>query len=282
MLDATPCDVLDWGPTGRVILRIDWIAHLRNGGHGMLRTLGIVEACFESLAARVKASRKLGGKSVIEWVVRRATDCQQLDGVIVLTNDVPENRFLSMLVPTDVPVFAARKPDPLACFAAALEAYPAAAAVRLGIGSPFLDPALVDRLIIAAHSDPEVDYATYCCRDGRPVVLSSLGVYAEWVRAEVVHRAARRATSHEERNDVTRYIYSRPGRFRLRLIPAPPQLDRDDVRLTVDIEEDWDHALAIFEALGPDLDLQRIVDLLLHQPALRRRMADLNREYARR
>lgn len=246
----------------------------------MLRTLGIVEACFESLAARVKASRKLGGKSVIEWVVRRATDCQQLDGVIVLTNAIPENQFLSMLVPPDVPLFVARKPDPLAGFAAALEEYPALAAVRLGVGSPFLDPALVDRLIIAAHSGPEVDYASYCCRDGRPTVRTSLGVYAEWVRAEVIHRVARRATSHEDRNDVTRYIYTRPERFRLRLIPAPPQLDRDDVRLTVDIEEDWDHALAIFEALGPDLDLQRIADLLLHQPALRRRMADLNREYS--
>ncbi len=246
----------------------------------MLRTLGIVEACFESLAARVKASRKLGGKSVVEWVVRRATDCQQLDGVIVLTNDIPENRFLSMLVPPDVPVFVARKPDPLACFSAALEEYPAVAAVRLGIGSPFLDPALVDRLIIAAHAEPEVDYASYCCRDGRPAVRSPLGMYAEWVRADVIHRVARRASTAEDRNDVTRYIYTRPDRFRLRLIPAPPQLDREDVRLTVDIEEDWDHALAIFEALGPDLDLLRIADLLLHQPALRRRMADLNREYA--
>jgi len=48
--------------------------------------------------------------------------------------------------------------------------------------------------------------------------------------------------------------------------------------LTVDIEEDWDHALAIFEALGPEaMDWQRIAKLLDHQPDLRRRMAALNR-----
>ena len=50
----------------------------------MLKTLGIVDACYRSRAVRSKAARKLGGKSVLEWVVRRATDCQRLDGVIVV------------------------------------------------------------------------------------------------------------------------------------------------------------------------------------------------------
>jgi spore coat polysaccharide biosynthesis protein SpsF (cytidylyltransferase family) len=49
----------------------------------------------------------------------------------------------------------------------------------------------------------------------------------------------------------------------------------------VDIEEDWDHAEAIYEALGPErLDWQRIARLLDHQPALRSRMAALNRVHA--
>ncbi|HZZ28429.1 MAG TPA: hypothetical protein VFE46_10545 [Pirellulales bacterium] len=64
----------------------------------------------------------------------------------------------------------------------------------------------------------------------------------------------------------------------MRLIPAPQGLDRDDVRLTIGSEEDWEHAQAIFEALGPEqLDYQRIAGLLDHQPALRQRMAALNR-----
>jgi spore coat polysaccharide biosynthesis protein SpsF (cytidylyltransferase family) len=53
------------------------------------------------------------------------------------------------------------------------------------------------------------------------------------------------------------------------------------VRLIVDIDEDWDHALAIYEALGPELlDWQQIANLLNHQPALRNRMAVLNRAHA--
>lgn len=80
---------------------------------------------------------------------------------------------------------------------------------------------------------------------------------------------------------VTRYLYSHPEQFNIRLTPAPTEIDREDVRLTVDIEEDWEHALAIYEALGPELlDWQRIASLLDHQPALRSRMAALNRVYA--
>lgn len=246
-----------------------------------MKTLGIVEACFRSPSVRSRASRKLGGKSVLEWVVRRATDCQQLSGVIVVTSDAAENEFVSKLVPLDVPVYTARKADPLGCLAAALDEYPAEAAVRIGTGYPFADSLLIDRLVVTAESGQQWDYVGYCSRDGRPAILAPVGVYAEWFRAEALRRAARRAKAAPDREQPTRYLYSHPAKFRVHLIPVPEQIDRDDVRLCVDIEEDFDHAVAIFEALGPELDYQRIADLLHHQPALRSRMAAINRAAAK-
>jgi len=243
----------------------------------MLRTLGIVEACYESDRARCRAARKLDGKSVLEWVVRRATDCQQLDGVIVVTNNAPGNHLVSKLVPPDVPIFVGQHADPLGCVGAALEEYPTESAVRICAKWPFLDPTLVDRLVRAAWGQGDCDYATYCSRDGRPAFLSPVGMHIEWFRTRVLREVCRRAKSEADRREVTRYIYHRPHKFGIRLIPAPEQIDRDDIRLTVDIEEDWEHTLTIYEALGPDLDWRRIVDLLDHQPALRSRMAALNR-----
>jgi len=248
----------------------------------MLKTLGIVQACFASTQPRQKTARRLGGKAVLEWVVRRVTDCQRLDGVIVLTDDLPENRFVVDLVPLDVPVFVSSRPDALSGFAAALEEYPAEAVVRVCADYPFIDPILIDRLVRTAEANPARDYVGYCLRDGRPAILSPVGVYAEWFRAAALRRSASKATSSEDRQEVTRYMYSHPEKFNLRLIPAPERIDRDDVRLTVEIEEDWEHAQAIFDALGPEaLEWQRIAELLDHQPAMRRRMAVLNRAYAR-
>jgi spore coat polysaccharide biosynthesis protein SpsF len=248
----------------------------------MLRNLGIVQACFDSDVARTAAARRLGGKPVLEWIVRRVTDCERLDGVIVLTSDAPENAFVAELAPRDVPVWAAPQPDALARFVAAVERFPAEAVVRVRVDYPFLDPMLIDRLVTTADTHPTCDYVGYCLHDGRPAILSPVGMYTEWIRATALRRANRKAVAAADRDDVTGYVYSHPEKFNLRLIPAPSRMDRDDVRLTVDMEDDWEHALAIYDALGSEeLNWQRIADLLDHQPAMRSHMAHLNRVHAK-
>jgi spore coat polysaccharide biosynthesis protein SpsF len=141
-----------------------------------------------------------------------------------------------------------------------------------------VDPQLIDRLICTANAHPSADYIGYAASQGGPAVLAQLGVFAEWCCAVAVYQADREAVQPFERSDATRYIYSHPEIFKLRLIPVPAQLDRPDLRLKVNFEEDWDHAQTIFEALGPEaLDWQRIAELLDQHPALRQRMAALNR-----
>ncbi len=244
----------------------------------MLKNLGIIQACFHSPRFRCNAMRKLGGRSLLEWVIRRVTDSIRLDGVIVVACETEDYRAVSRLVPSDVPVFFGEGGDALAQFAKALEQYPAEGAVRVRGDNLFIDPGLIDRLVTTAEAHPSCDYVSYCSRNGQPAILSPASVYAEWFRASALRKANRLACGDLDREHVTRYLYSHPEKFNLRLISAPAEIDREDVRLTVDIEEDWEHALAIYEALGPErLDWQRIARLLDHQPALRSRMAVLNR-----
>jgi spore coat polysaccharide biosynthesis protein SpsF (cytidylyltransferase family) len=248
----------------------------------MLRALGVVQACFSTEPSRCLAGRRLGRQSLLDWVVRRVTDCTRLDGVVVLACGCFDHQHLTDLVPADVPVFMGDEPDALARFARLVDEYPTEAIVRVPGDNPFVDPVLIDRLITAAESDPTCDYASYCSRDGRPAILSPVGVYAEWFRTKALRKAARAARSKADRENVTRYLYTHPEKFKLRLVPAPAAIDRDDVRLRIDHEEDWDHALTIYDALGPEaMEWQRIADLLDHQPALRRRMAVLNRDVSR-
>lgn len=247
----------------------------------MLRNLGIVQACFTAPRFRANAARRLGGRPLLEWVVRHVTEAMRLDGVIVLAGAGASQGDLGRLVPCDVPVVCGEGADPLARFCSALEQYAAEGVVRVRGDGMFVDPSLIDRLVTAAECDPDCDYVSYGLHDGRPAVLSSATIYAEWFRTSALRQANRMAREPLDREHVTRYLYMHPGKFNVRLIPAPAEIDRDDVRLTVDIEEDWDHVLAIFEALGPDrLDWQRVANLLNHQPALRHRMAALNRAYA--
>ena len=188
-------------------------------------------------------------------------------------------------MPADIPVFDRPAPDMLARFALALEEFPAEAVVHIRGDSLFIDPALIDRLIVAAEADDhatgqpaaESDYASYGGRDGRPAMLSPVGIYAEWIRAKALQRAHRAAVERQDRTQVTRYIYSHSEKFKHCWIPAPDEIDRDDVRLTVASDDDWDHVLDIIDAIGSEsLDWQGIARFLDHQPAMRKRMADLN------
>lgn len=241
----------------------------------MLNTLGVVEVQNDR-PGQWKFSRKLGGKSILEWVVRRATDCQRLDAVVVVCGQ-GHGEAVRPLVPADVEVLSLAGLDPLAITVAALARRRARSLVHICADNPFNDPVLIDRLVTTADAHPNCDYIGYCRADGRPAILTHLGVFAEWCSADALRRADRDATRAADRRHLTTYLYGHPEKFNVRLIPLPPELDREDMRLRIDGEEDWEHAQVIYDALGHDeWDWQRIADLLDSQPALRKRMAVLN------
>jgi spore coat polysaccharide biosynthesis protein SpsF len=249
----------------------------------MLETLGIVQLMRngdEESTSRVEdfSKRYLAGRGILEWVVRRVTDAQRLDGVIVLMNDPLQYDAWAEQIPADVPVFLSAGSDPLASTVAAIDEFPCQSVVLCSIDTPFVDPTLIDRLVITAQSHPECDYIGYCQRDGRPSVLSQVGVFAEWCRSRALREAHRKAEHPADRRSATRFLHSHPERFQLRLMTPPPALDRDDVRLRISCEEDWDNVSTIAETIGEEaLEWQCVAGVLDTQPALRERMATLNK-----
>jgi spore coat polysaccharide biosynthesis protein SpsF len=243
----------------------------------MFRTLGIIEAGLGQRPQGCKLSRRLGGKSILEWIVRRATECQQLDAVVVMNVHPTMEPWSEELIPPDVAIYSSGNRDRLSAYCAAIDQYACHTMVRIGSETPFVDPALIDRLVTTANENPTVDYVGYCTRDGRPVIHRPLGIFGECMRSDALRQANWEATSAMDRDSVTQYLCAHPERFSIRLLPAPLELDQDDLRLALDNEEDWHHTETIYEALGPEkLDWQGIARLLQHQPALRQRMASLN------
>jgi spore coat polysaccharide biosynthesis protein SpsF (cytidylyltransferase family) len=244
----------------------------------MVTTLGVVEIRNTDDTPLLTAFRRLGGKSLLEWVVRRMTDSQQLGQVIVLCPDIPQAQELSNILPRDIPLMIGDGADAPARLTAALDQYPAEGVVCVAAEHPFVDPELIDRLITTASNHPESDYIGFCSRHGRSAVMAPLGMIGEWVRATTLKQANLEAHDPQERSGATTILLAHPEQFNLRLIPVPQELDRNDLRLVINGEEDWENVQAIYEALGPEhLDYQRIAGLLDHQPAIRQRMAALNR-----
>lgn len=247
--------------------------------HTMLNTLGIVQVRADQLSAGWKSWRGFGGKSLVEWIVRRVTESQRLDGVIVVAAE-DQRADLATMVPTDVPLFTSSRPDALGQFADALFHYSCVNVVRICLEHPFVDPVLIDRLITNAATAPKFDYIGYCTGQGQPVVESMLGCCAELCKSKAVRIADREATDPQDRHNVTRYIYRHLERFQISLLPLPNELDRTDIRLALGEHEDWEHLSDICDSLGEEPDYRDIADFLASQPRMRNRMAALNAEHA--
>jgi len=223
-------------------------------------------------------ARRFGGSSLLEWIARRVGDAQHVNQIVVVVGPDEATSPVVKLLPQDVEVFTSQANDALGQVADVVRHYRVEGVVRVSVDSPFVDPELIDRLVDAANAHPKCDYIGYSLSDGRPAIQSHIGVFADWYRASAILNADQKAAHPEDRNDVTRFICGHTEMFQLRLLPAPAELDRQDLRLTVDMGEDWDHIEEIFDALGPEsLDWKHIAGLLDRQPVMLARMADLNR-----
>jgi spore coat polysaccharide biosynthesis protein SpsF (cytidylyltransferase family) len=243
----------------------------------MVTTLGVVEVqpAVESLARNSPlagiARRRFGGKTLLEWVVRRVGDSQRIAQIVVLAGADPMSRGLAELSPPDVRTFISRECDPLARLAHAVRELRPDGVVWVSVSTPFVDPVLLDRLVTCAASEEKCHYVGYCFSDGRPALESKMGMFSEWCLGEAILKADREAKASADRLQPTRFVVGHPERFHVRFLPAPPKLDRDDLCLAIQDEEDWEHVETILDALGPEsLDWQYIMALLDRHPQLGR------------
>src|SRR4029453_14951091 len=184
---------------------------------GIVEVQPAVEGLSDKSPLAGMARRRFGGKTLLEWVVRRMSDADRLDGVVVLAGDDAFARSLVSQAPSDVRVFHSVEADPLGPFAPAGRTFPFSAAARLSVSQPFVDPILIDRRLALVATGNTCDYASFAFADGRPVMQSKLGVFAEWCRGEAVLLANRLARRDHERTDATSFLQSHPEIFAIRL-----------------------------------------------------------------
>ena len=229
----------------------------------MLKTLGIIDGLLTTDRQRRNASRSLGGKTIIEWVARQMTDSLRLDGVVVMTDHSEENMFVKMMTPLDVPVVMTKANDTLSALSKTQESFQSEHCVYIGLDWPLIDSILIDRLIVAAESNPNGHYAAFQFdndpRRGRPH-----GMFAEWYDVKALHRANCKAKDPIHREYPGLYFLEQAEKEVLTLIPAPEPFDEHDFCPPLDSEDDWENITMIFESIdAANIHWQHIAELLL-------------------
>lgn len=207
-----------------------------------MRINAVIQARTGSTRLPGKALADLGGRPVLEWVIRAARTANQIDQVIVATSTAEGDDAVADLADSlGAAVVRGSEDDVLSRFVAALDAHPADAVVRLTADCPLLDPSVIDSVAGAWAAAPIHDYAS-------TVLVRCLprGLDVELVTARTLREVDRIAVGHD-RVHVTSAVYADPTAYRLLgLCVMPPA---NDLRVTLDTPED----LVLLRALVAEL-----------------------------
>jgi len=196
-----------------------------------MRINAVIQARAGSNRLPAKVLADLGGRPVLEWVVRAARAASQIDEVIVATSTLAGDDVVADLATSlGVPVVRGSEDDVLSRFVAALDAHPADALVRLTADCPLLDPTLIDAVAGAWVGAPTHDYVS-------TVLVRCLprGLDVELVTAQALRAVDRMATGYD-RVHVTSGVYADPTAYRLLGVCVTPPAD--DLRVTLDTPQD--------------------------------------------
>jgi spore coat polysaccharide biosynthesis protein SpsF len=208
-----------------------------------MSVVGIVQARMGSSRLPGKVLMPLLGRSVLGWVVRAATESNELDHVVVATTTQPEDdAIVAECSRLGVDVYRGSSDDVLARFLGAMDLWQTDAVVRMTADCPLLDPNIIRVVTRVGQYTKGVDYVATTIPRTLP-----RGLDVEFVRAEALRLADRRATAHH-RSHVTSYLYMEPGVARCLGVTFHP--DRSHYRLTLDTVEDLEVIRRVVERTG--------------------------------
>lgn len=243
------------------------------------RVLGVVKGVLLTERQRTNLQRRIGGRTVLEWVLRQVSDAELIDDTILLTDSDYDADVVRRAAPADFPVAMADDLDTLSCLRQMVEQFPADSYVFLGADWPFIDSAILDQLIGAARRNEGCHYIAFQFVNNCFTVHRPFGLFPEWYSATAIRSAHTHAIDKVHRNLPGTFFTDNASEYSIELLAAPSSLDRPDARFTVSSDEDWENALMLHEAMGIDVcDLEKVHEVLESHPRLRARMASANQQ----
>lgn len=205
--------------------------------------LAILQARMSSTRLAGKVMKDLLGEPMIARQIERVNRAEGLSGILVATSTgEADDPLAAWCASNGVEVFRGALSDVLSRYIGALSAkgWPEHF-IRLTADCPLADPQLIDRAILE-HMATGADYTHV---QGRWTYPKGLDV--EVCRSSVL-RAVSAEAKGQDREHVTRFIYTHPERFRIHAIHRDPPLR---YRWTVDTPEDFAFVESVYAELYP-------------------------------
>ena len=211
-----------------------------------MSTVAIIQARRGSTRLPGKILLPLLGEPMLTLVVRRVSRATTIDTTIVATTRrLEDDAIVDLGQREGWVVQRGSEDDLLDRYVEAARAHGAETVVRITSDCPLIDPAVIDRTVLAFRAG-NVDYASNTLEPR----TYPRGLDVEVVAMHALERAWREDRNPAWREHATPYLYRHPERFRLLRVPGP--VDRSVHRWSVDTEADYQLICRIYDALGRD------------------------------
>lgn len=231
-----------------------------------MNTIAIIQARMGSTRLPGKVLKKILGKPMLELQLERIKKAKLIDRIVVATTTkLQDDPIVLLTKKLKVAVYRGSEVNVLDRYYQAAHKYQADIVVRLTGDCPLIDPTLIDQAINVLKTG-DYDYVSNVHIRSFP-----RGMDVEVFNFPTLRKSWHRAKTTYDREHATAYIYSHPRHFRLKVILAPQNLRRPDLRLTVDEPDDLKLIRQIYQRLypqKPNFNLQDIIILLDQHPKL--------------
>lgn len=218
----------------------------------------IIQARMGSTRLPGKTLLPLAGKTVLEHVVSRMGQVSNAQEVVVATTVLPEDEpILRFCRDHKILYWRGSSENVLERYIGAAEQYKIDGIVRITADCPLIDTGLVEEAIKLFH-ESKADVVSNIIERTLP-----RGFDTEIFTLEAAKRLMNLHLDSFYYEHVTPYFYEHPEIFKLQSITAPPSLNRPDLRLCLDVSEDYELLKNIFQHLpknGGASEIMRLFD----------------------
>jgi len=227
-----------------------------------VKVVALVQARMGSIRFPGKVLKSIVNRPMIELLLARLSQSNELDEIVVATSIAKQNDKLQSVVESlGYKCTRGSEKDVLNRFYESSKSLEADIVVRITGDCPLVDPALVDECVVR-FKELGVDYLS----NTQPVTFPD-GMDVEVMLFNSIERANNESNSEFDREHVTSYIRNSNSFSRSSI-----QYDEDlsDQRWSVDEPEDLTVVTNIFEHFSPDIffDWKQVLELRKLQPKL--------------
>lgn len=221
--------------------------------------VGIVQAHLGSSRLPYKALALIEGEPMTWHIARRLQQADGLDDVVLA---IPEHddALIRLAQRYGIPFFAGSEIDVIGRICGTASAFDANAIVRITGDCPFVDPDIVDAVVL----EYMVEGWQYVCNVLPPTFPDGLDV--ELYSRQLLEQLDHELDSVVEREWFPIHVWENLHPDLMYNIRHEPDISH--LRWTVDFSEDLEFAREVYKELGPDFRIEDVLLLLERRPEL--------------